>query len=132
MKFPRITLDVAAPGYEEAHYVFDCPQSCIVGRAEDCDIRINEEGKRREISRHHCLLELDPPAVRVYDLYSTNGTFVNGRRLLPDPNCTDLDRAAGTVLKAGDEIRVGNTTMHVWVESDAEELEPASALMFSQ
>jgi len=130
MKFPRITLDIAAPGHDETHYAFDCPQSCIIGRADDCDIRVEEEGQRRELSRHHCLFEVDPPSVRVFDLYSTNGTFVNGRRLVPDPNCTDLDHACGTELKGGDEIRIGNTVMHVWVETNAEELESASALLF--
>jgi pSer/pThr/pTyr-binding forkhead associated (FHA) protein len=130
MKYPRVTLDVALAGHEEMHFVFDCPQSCIVGRAEDCDIRVSEDGHRREVSRHHCLLEIDPPGIRVYDLYSTNGTFVNGRRLLPNPECTDLDHAAGTELKDGDEVRIGNTNLHFWVEAGADVLEPASALLF--
>jgi len=131
MKYPRVTIDVAIPGNEDGHYVFECPQTCIIGRAEDCDIRIAEDGLRREISRHHCLLEVDPPVVRIFDLYSTNGTFVNGRRLFPNPDASDLDHSAGTELKDGDEVRLGNTTLHFWIIANSDELEPsAAALLF--
>ena len=37
----------------------------------------------KDISRHHCLLCVSLPELRLLDLGSTNGTFVNGARLGP-------------------------------------------------
>ena len=71
-----------------------------LGRASDSDIYLSEG----EVSRHHALLErfVDDdgrPAVRIVDLGSTNGTFVNGCRIgtphVPQP------------LQPGDVLRVG-------------------------
>lgn len=46
----------------------------VVGRAEDCDIRI----KSSSISRHHCAIELDEDDWVIRDLGSTHGTLVEG------------------------------------------------------
>lgn len=56
-----------------------------------------------EVSRHHASLALQAddakPAIHITDLGSTNGTFVNGRR---------LDPASGPIpLNNGDVLRVG-------------------------
>jgi pSer/pThr/pTyr-binding forkhead associated (FHA) protein len=37
----------------------------IVGRAHDCDIPTPDGEENLVVSRHHCLLEIDPPTVRV-------------------------------------------------------------------
>jgi len=121
MKFPQVTIDIDQPSQDEMHYVFDCPQTCVVGRAKDCDIQIPEADHPREVSRHHCLLEIDPPTIRVYDLFSTNGTFVNGKRVNPSAQATDVDPGSAVELKDGDEIRLGKTKIHVWVEAKVEE-----------
>jgi eukaryotic-like serine/threonine-protein kinase len=72
------------------------------------------------VSRHHCLLEVDPPLLRVQDLGSLNGTYVNGekvgqrgRALSPE----DASRVAQPVREVldGDELRVGNTCFRVEV-----------------
>jgi hypothetical protein len=49
----------------------------LVGREEDCHLRPDSEF----VSRHHCVILLDDYTLRVRDLGSRNGTFVNGRRL---------------------------------------------------
>jgi predicted component of type VI protein secretion system len=49
----------------------------LVGREEDCHLRPDSEF----VSRHHCVLLLDEYTLRVRDLGSKNGTFVNGRRI---------------------------------------------------
>ena len=46
----------------------------IVGRAPDCDIVIDSPN----VSKRHCLVEIDGQKVKVKDLDSTNGTSVNG------------------------------------------------------
>lgn len=47
----------------------------LIGRAEDCDFRLNSE----VISGYHCVLLLDDYTLRIRDLASKNGTRVNGR-----------------------------------------------------
>jgi DNA-binding CsgD family transcriptional regulator len=50
----------------------------VVGRAEDSDIRLVDSG----VSRNHAELTLHPDGrVVLYDLGSTNGTFVLGKRI---------------------------------------------------
>ena len=57
----------------------------IVGRKEDCDVRVNH----KSVSKQHCVIVKGDGLLHVRDLGSTNGTRVNGRRvrraaLLPD------------------------------------------------
>src|SRR5436190_13777744 len=60
-------------------------------------------GGDSEISRVHARVYHDPSGqLMVEDLGSTNGTFVNGNRV-----------SAATPLRAGDQLRVGQTTMSV-------------------
>jgi predicted component of type VI protein secretion system len=49
----------------------------LIGREPDCDLRLESEF----VSGYHCVLLLDDYTVRVRDLGSTNGTFMNGRRI---------------------------------------------------
>jgi predicted component of type VI protein secretion system len=49
----------------------------LIGREEDCHLRPDSEF----VSRHHCVLLLDDYTLRIRDLGSKNGTFVNGRRV---------------------------------------------------
>jgi DNA-binding NtrC family response regulator len=50
----------------------------IIGRAADCDVRIDDQS----ISRNHAMLVLDPP-LRVVDQNSANGTWVQNHRVPP-------------------------------------------------
>jgi len=49
----------------------------IVGREEDRHLQPSSEF----VSRHHCVLLLDEYTLRIRDFGSTNGTFVNSRRM---------------------------------------------------
>ena len=71
----------------------DAPQ--ILGRDDSADLRIPDVS----VSRHHCRFEpVAANAVRVVDLDSSNGTFVNG---LP---------ADGAILRNGDRLTCGRTS----------------------
>ena len=63
----------------------------VVGRREDCDLRI----PLGEISRKHCRLVRDGDVLRLEDLGSSNGTFHNGERIQE------------SILSAGDTIQIG-------------------------
>jgi pSer/pThr/pTyr-binding forkhead associated (FHA) protein len=64
----------------------------LVGRSEHNDIAINS----RFISRHHALLVRHGNATFLMDLNSTNGTFVNSRRI------------SNHVLVHDDVVTIGN------------------------
>jgi len=85
----------------------------ILGRRQDCDLRI----PTRDVSRRHC--EIVPGEKRsevvVRDLGSSNGTYVNGKRI------------AETKLKAGDRLTVGPVTFVVRINGKPETIRPEDA-----
>lgn len=72
----------------------------VVGRREDCDFRI----PLGEISRKHCRLIRDGENLRVEDLGSSNGTFVNG------------ERVQEAVLQPGDTLQMGSVVFVVQID----------------
>ncbi len=49
----------------------------IVGRDEECDIRINASN----VSREHCTIEQAGDDTMLRDLHSTGGTFLDGEKV---------------------------------------------------
>ncbi|HVH45825.1 MAG TPA: acyltransferase domain-containing protein, partial [Labilithrix sp.] len=73
----------------------------VLGRARGSDLRIKEDG----VSRSHARITLlEEGTYAIEDVGSTNGTFVNGEKI--------TERLP---LKAGDEIRLGKTTVVRWM-----------------
>ncbi|MBI4127030.1 MAG: GGDEF domain-containing protein [Deltaproteobacteria bacterium] len=75
-------------------YCLDQEQT-IVGRAEDVDIPINDT----RISRHHFRISTESGKAFIEDLGSTNGTFVNGKRVKHHE------------LQNGDKIQISSSTV---------------------
>lgn len=50
---------------------------CLVGRGEDCDVRIDH----KSVSKFHCVIVKTDGLLLLRDLGSTNGTRVNGQRV---------------------------------------------------
>jgi hypothetical protein len=71
----------------------------VIGRLPECAVVLGDTN----ISRRHAQVAMDDGAVVVSDLGSTNGTFVNGRR---------ITRAT---VRPGDEITVGTSRLRVEV-----------------
>jgi two-component system cell cycle response regulator len=67
-----------------------------IGRGRDADIRIQGDG----ISRQHARIHVSPAGVVLEDLGSTNGSFVNGERVVDQCPLND-----------GDKIQLGGTTI---------------------
>jgi len=63
----------------------------LVGRGDQCDVIIDSP----QVSRKHCLLEVWEDNVKVKDLDSSNGTFING---IP---------VKDGFLRSGDQLRLG-------------------------
>ena len=72
----------------------------LVGREEDCHLRPNSD----LVSRHHCVFTVDDFSLRLRDLGSTNGTYVNGQRLVGAVN-----------LKPGDRVLIGKLDFEVLI-----------------
>jgi eukaryotic-like serine/threonine-protein kinase len=94
-----------------------------IGRADDCLLRLPRDVVHLDVSRHHCLLDIDPPEIRVRDLGSKNGTYVNGvkigqRQSGLTPEAASVVEMPEWPLEEGDELRVGNTVFRVSVSRD--------------
>jgi CBS domain-containing protein len=114
----RITLTVENGPLAGEEHAFTERRTCLVGRAEDCDLRLPSGPGYCDVSRHHCLLHLDPPAVWVRDLGSRNGTRVNGAQI-GHPAGRDVVADGPPVflpsheLHDGDKLLVGHTVFRV-------------------
>src|SRR3954447_24422516 len=77
----KVTLTVTKGKLEGEEFVFNERTTCIIGRAKDCSPRVPNDQDHKTISRHHCLLDINPPDIRVRDFGSLNGTAVNGQKI---------------------------------------------------
>ena len=76
---------------------FPISRARIIGREEDCDMRIPVA----EVSREHCRVEPNATGgLSVEDLGSSNGTFINGLQV------EEAEMTAGDILKIGPAIMV--------------------------
>jgi pSer/pThr/pTyr-binding forkhead associated (FHA) protein len=106
-------------------FPFDERSICIIGRASDCNLKLPSDKDHETISRYHCLLDINPPHIRIRDFGSHNGTFVNGEKIgqrSKDQPAQGIDRDAHAEfdLQHGDAITLGATVMRVQIESLAE------------
>jgi len=69
----------------------------FVGKSDACELAIDDP----LASRRHCAFAVEGTAIRLTDLDSTNGTFVNGVRVVE------------ALLAGGELVRVGDTTIAV-------------------
>jgi len=65
---------------------------CLIGRGDECQVRTSSP----LVSRQHCLVHVTKESATLRDLGSTNGTLVNGKRILGDRD-----------LVAGDLVQIG-------------------------
>ncbi|HKS08300.1 MAG TPA: protein kinase [Pyrinomonadaceae bacterium] len=96
----QVNLKVVAGPYKGRIFSFTQHDSFLIGRSRDAHLYLPDD---RYFSRNHCLLEINPPRSFLRDLNSTNGTFVNGRRV------------AHAFLNDGDRIQGGETILLVEV-----------------
>ena len=87
-------------------------KSTVVGRRPDCTLRI----PTGDVSRQHCEISVGDDEVIVRDLGSSNGTYVNGKRV------------AESKLSAGDRLEVGPVVFVVQIEGKPREIKPADVV----
>jgi serine/threonine-protein kinase len=115
-----VTLRVSRGPLIGKQFVFDETTSRVIGRASDCSPRLPSDEAHITISRHHCLLDINPPEIRIRDFGSLNGTWINGERIGQRGKGLSAEEAAKISfpehdLKAGDQVRIGDTVFCVEV-----------------
>ncbi|MFO0969503.1 MAG: FHA domain-containing protein [Gemmataceae bacterium] len=113
-----VRLTVHTGPHKGARFCFRGPTSCLAGRSPDCFVRFFGSARDQMISRLHCQLQVDPPLVRLQDLGSRNGTYVNGRPVSASDATRDTsalfeDEALIAAAKPGDIITIGGTSLRV-------------------
>jgi pSer/pThr/pTyr-binding forkhead associated (FHA) protein len=85
----------------------------VIGRREDCDLRI----PLSDVSRKHCRLILEGENIKVEDLGSSNGTYRNG------------ERVQQTEIVPGDTLQIGPVIFVLQVDGYPadEDLQPVTA-----
>lgn len=89
---------VILTGSSDAMRVRLRPQGHVVGRSPEADITIDDPYS----SEFHARVGLKDDKVIVHDLGSTNGTYVNGRRV-----------TSPTSVSRGDTVQIGKTALEV-------------------
>jgi len=74
----------------------------LVGRSPKCDVVLMDDA----VSWEHCTLELDGERVRVRDLGSHNGTYLDGRKI------------ESALAEAGSRVQIGQTTLELIGETE--------------
>lgn len=100
-----------------SHKFFLLPSSVtVIGRRHSCDLCIS----LMSVSRRHCQLNYDDGVLKIRDLDSRNGTYLNGKR---------VDEA---VVRAGDSIKIGPLTFVLQIDGQPQTIaEPTSAAQSS-
>ncbi|MEX2287941.1 MAG: FHA domain-containing protein [Planctomycetaceae bacterium] len=75
----------------------------LIGRERDCQFR----PRCHSVSHHHCVLKTDLFSVRIRDLGSRNGTFVNGHRIHQE-----------VILHHSDNVRIGDLRFKIDIPDD--------------
>src|SRR4030095_12943425 len=103
----QVNLKVTDGPYKGRIFSFTQHDSFLIGRSPDAHLCLPND---RYFSRHHCLLEMNPPHSYLRDLASTNGTFLNGHRV------------KDAYLNNGDRIQCGETILEVEVTTESQDL----------
>jgi serine/threonine-protein kinase len=118
MSTRQVVLTVLNGDLRGRAYVFNQPMRCVIGRSRDCEISLAKTKDFAGVSRHHCVMEINPPHVSICDLGSLNGTFVNNEQVggrtserLPDQT-SDYGHEC-LELRNDDVLRVGDISFRV-------------------
>src|SRR5262245_36791736 len=90
ISFTLVVVD--GPDHGESFTIpSDAPSRILIGQSPVCDVRLTD----REVSRRQAALEISGQRLRITDLDSTNGTFLDGVAIV------DAFAHGGEVLRMG-------------------------------
>lgn len=135
----KVTLTLNQSSTQTQTFIFEDRTTCIIGRASDCHPQIPDDPTHNRISRYHCLLDINPPYIRIRDFGSLNGTYINGTLIGKRPPGTTPEAAKGMSfpehdLSDGDEIELGqtNTTFRITIDTPPDNTQPLSIFAGSE
>ena len=108
-----VTLTIQRPGVDAEAVAFETSAEVTIGRSSGCTLCLDSDPM---VSRMHAVLLVDPPAIRIKDLNSTNGIVING---------VSYGGAFGEKivqpheLHDGDEVGIGSTVVHVGLAGES-------------
>ena len=73
----KVKLEVVEGSMRGKQFLFEEHDTFLFGRMPDCHACFPDD---QQVSRHHFILEVNPPDVCLRDLGSLNGTHVNGTK----------------------------------------------------
>lgn len=104
---------------------YNAPGSFFLGREPTCTYIVDDDPV---VSRKHYMIEVDPPDARLHDLGSRNGVRVNEVLFGGKTGLRATDGGVPPiVLRAGDRIRVGRTTIEFQIRKTAAVVKPFPA-----
>lgn len=106
----KVTLSIDAGPLQGHEFMFEEHDTFLVGRTDDCHVKLPSDPF---VSRHHFILEIEPPHARLRDLGSLNGTYVNGRLHGGRTGNKAGSEALEVDLSPGDHIQIGETVFSV-------------------
>lgn len=90
-----------------SHKFFPLPSGVtVIGRRHSCDLCI----PLMSVSKRHCQLNYDDGVLKIRDLGSRNGTYLNDKR---------IDEA---VIQAGDSIKIGPLTFVLQIDGQPKDI----------
>jgi pSer/pThr/pTyr-binding forkhead associated (FHA) protein len=98
-----VALRFISGKYQGGEYPLEEGREVLIGRSSDLDMVLVEE----MVSRRHARVELQNGIISIEDLGSTNGTFVNGEKIVRSE------------LREGDRVLIGTSILKVVVGVDA-------------
>ena len=108
----RVILQFSFGDPEGTDVAFIQPVRAVLGRGPGCHPRLPDDELHQTVSRQHCLLDIDPPDIKIQDLGSLNGTWINGRligrRIGELPQDEPPPPSPVVELKDGDKVELGD------------------------
>jgi pSer/pThr/pTyr-binding forkhead associated (FHA) protein len=90
-----VLLILSSTGLGKTHVIEG--ETCLLGRGENCDFQLDDKG----ISKEHCLIKMEEGYFFIEDVHSSNGTFIEGKKLKKKKLLSHFDRIVmgGTILR---------------------------------
>jgi pSer/pThr/pTyr-binding forkhead associated (FHA) protein len=114
--FERVILHATSGPVMGQDFVVENETDCVLGRSTDCSLFIADPFAL--VSRRHCRIKVSAPLVRIQDLGSLNGTYVNGEKIGQRSRDEKVEKALTQEhteypLWQGDKLQLGNTVFQV-------------------
>lgn len=87
----------------------------VVGRRQECDLCV----PLMVVSRKHCEINQDQGILRIRDLGSSNGTYINGKKITE------------AVLNPGDKVKIGSVSFGVQIDGEPPEMTASDSAVFT-